>query len=400
MVRLLDTFTAARILRLMRTMLTLWVVCWGMGAGVSHAQDCTNRQVVVNKNMKPNIQFSVNNISGAKVLDTFSSTLTFTGCSGFANTPVTWQLRLDPVFEVTTPGAYQLNGNIFEGTMWASCFRAGQCFDTNNAEVRVSTSNTNGIALKNRTTITGTQTNGANCLTIKSLNSGFAGTASLFEIDTLLNGCSTVVYKVDFSVTQETVFAPSNATTLKFNFLPAVFPFGVLSGPGQMGSSAYTLFTTGANLVSASGTCALSLSNSNLDMGMISPEVITRTYGAVVSKPLTITVNNCTGYASGKKKVMQWVFTTPHSSDLTRMENAIISGGSSGISAQIVADSKYDLSGNLMANRFITSGENYITRGGPDDNQTLNYRVYLIRNTDAVKAGAFSSTATVTLSYQ
>jgi len=169
-----------------------------------------------------------------------------------------------------------------------------------------------------------------------------------------------------------------------------------------MGSKIFTLFPNGTNFIAASGTCALSLSNTNLNMGMVSPERISATprNEVVMSKPLIMTVNNCTGFASGKNKVMQWVFTTPNSKDRTRMENALVTGGASGISAQIVADNKFDLSGNAMASRTITNGENYITSGKTSDNQTLNYQVNLIRNTDAVNAGAFSSTATVTLSYQ
>ena len=404
MVRLLDTFTAARILGLMRTMLTLWVVCWGMGVGVSHAQDCGVRSVVVNKSPLPTVRFNVSNFTGAKVIDTFSSTAIFSACSGFANN-VWWNVNLDPTFVFSM---YESGNYIDSGGTWRvflNCGNPARCFDINN--VALTPSSTSGISLTTRITMRGTQANGTVCHDAPSLSSGtFTSNGVLQSVSLSLNAnakdCDKFVINVESVLTQEAVFSPSNTAKIILN-PPTLQPAsGFLTGPNQMGSKIFTLFPNSTNFIAASGTCALSLSNTNLNMGMVSPERISATprNEVVMSKPLIMTVNNCTGFASGKNKVMQWVFTTPNSKDRTRMENALVTGGASGISAQIVADNKFDLSGNAMASRTITNGENYITSGKTSDNQTLNYQVNLIRNTDAVNAGAFSSTATVTLSYQ
>jgi type 1 fimbria pilin len=53
-----------------------------------------------------------------------------------------------------------------------------------------------------------------------------------------------------------------------------------------------------------------------------------------------------------------------------------------------------------MGTNKIKSGENYITSGKTSDTQTLNYTVRLVRNSETVTNGGFTSTATVTMSYQ
>ncbi len=406
MVRLLDTFTAARILGLMRTMLTLWVVCWGMGAEVSHAQTCSISPPVVSKNLQSTVRYSVSNVSGAKVLDSFSSTLTLKDCKGFPpNSYYYFSVGTDSAFDFVDGLPYSSSSKSAGFKYYATCYSAPKCYDINNSVVPSGSRSSSGIALQAYLSLSGTDANGNSCINIQginAMNAQFQGYTNAV-LSTIVNNCVTIVAKLDVVVTQETAFSPSNAVKIPVGL--GSYGFAYLGFGDTNGSfilpNRYSFSLGSSTYVTATGTCALSLSNSNIDMGMISPAVIsfTRTDGAIVSKPLTITVNNCTGYASGKNKVMQWVFK-PSSSDLTRMENAIITGGSTGISAQIVADSKYDMFGNLMDNRFITSGENYITSGKTSDNQTLNYRVYLVRNTDAVKAGAFSSTATVTLSYQ
>jgi type 1 fimbria pilin len=84
------------------------------------------------------------------------------------------------------------------------------------------------------------------------------------------------------------------------------------------------------------------------------------------------------------------------------MTNGAVSGGSQGLSAEILADQKFTLDATpvAMGTNKIKSGENYITSGKTSDNQTLNYTVHLVRNSETVTNGGFTSTATVTMSYQ
>jgi type 1 fimbria pilin len=160
-----------------------------------------------------------------------------------------------------------------------------------------------------------------------------------------------------------------------------------------------------ATLTSQAGTCALSLSPTALNMGNFTPAQVTAIAqgNAVATKPLSINISNCTGFPAGKNKVLQWTFAKP-SVDLTQMNNAAetVSGGSQGLSAEILADQKFTLDAMpvVMGTNKIKSGENYITSGKTSDNQTLNYTVRLVRNSETVTNGGFTSTATVTMSYQ
>jgi type 1 fimbria pilin len=96
--------------------------------------------------------------------------------------------------------------------------------------------------------------------------------------------------------------------------------------------------------------------------------------------------------------MLRWIFDDPKLDDFTRMENTPF-GSAKGISAQIIADAKFDASGNAMASNIITNGEKYMASGKAADEQKLNYKVNIIRNSDAVVEGAFSSKATVVLDY-
>ncbi|NBS77789.1 MAG: hypothetical protein EBT28_10410, partial [Betaproteobacteria bacterium] len=220
-----------------------------------------------------------------------------------------------------------------------NCGNPARCFDINN--VALTPSSTSGISLTTRITMRGTQANGTVCHDAPSLSSGtFTSNGVLQSVSLSLNAnakdCDKFVINVESVLTQEAVFSPSNTAKIILN-PPTLQPAsGFLTGPNQMGSKIFTLFPNSTNFIAASGTCALSLSNTNLNMGMVSPERISATprNEVVMSKPLIMTVNNCTGFASGKNKVMQWVFTTPNSKDRTRMENALVTGGASGISAQ------------------------------------------------------------------
>jgi type 1 fimbria pilin len=138
-------------------------------------------------------------------------------------------------------------------------------------------------------------------------------------------------------------------------------------------------------------------------MGNFTPAQVTAIAqgNAVSTKPLSITISNCTGFTAGKNKVLQWTFAKP-SADLTQMTNGAVSGASQGLSAEILADQKFTLDATpvAMGTNKIKSAESYITSGKSSDNQTLNYTVRLVRNSETVTNGGFTSTATVTMSYQ
>jgi type 1 fimbria pilin len=222
------------------------------------------------------------------------------------------------------------------------------------------------------------------------------------------NACSKITIKVTGRITQTAAFYKSNTQTIRLDTVgdsSTNFRFVLVSEAPTPRFATIDLFSSPATLTSQPGTCALSLSPTALNMGNFTPAQVTAIAqgNAVATKPLSINISNCTGFPAGKNKVLQWVFTSP-SADLTQMNNGAgaVTGGSQGLSAEILADQKFTLDAMpvVMGTNKIKSGENYITSGKTSDNQTLNYTVRLVRNSETVTNGGFTSTATVTMSYQ
>jgi hypothetical protein len=393
----------------------VWVFLFAafMTVNESHAQKCTTSAVLVNKILPTTVPFSFS--SGTKVLGSYEATVTLTGCTGYSiTTPMLLEIiSTDELFNfsIGTVGGNKFtnrNENIL-------CLVNNICFDSANVPV-VSSSLSSGIKHEIITQINGLDNQQKECVTSLTQASNRRGTDS--EIGFSVQSrrvrvnfsnatCSKIIINVAGNINQIAPFFLTNVQTipLLFNRDPSKNFRIVLktnTSPSQIGI--IDLFSSPVTLTAQTGTCALSLSPTALNMGNFTPAQVSAIAqgNAVSTKPLSITIGNCTGSTASLNKVLKWTFANP-SADLTQMNNGAVSGASQGLSAEILADQKFTLDAIPvdMGTNKIKSGESYITSGKSSDNQTLNYTVRLVRNSDAtVTTGGFTSTATVTMSYQ
>ena len=398
----------------------VWVFLFAafMTVNESHAQKCTGTAVTVNQTLPTSMPFSFT--SGTKVLGSYEATATLSGCSGFSTTsPLAFTQAIteaiSPPASLPTVSGRELR---VSGDR-VSCFRINMCFDSTNKSFFDDVTPVSGSGISHEYTV---QVNGLDNLSkecVASLTNPAAitggvknivgsWTARRVNVNFSNNACSTITIKVTGRITQTAAFYKSNAQTIRLDTAgdsSTNFRFVLVSEAPTQRFASFDLFSSPATLTSQPGTCALSLSPTALNMGNFTPAQVTAIAqgNAVATKPLSITISNCTGFPAGKNKVLQWTFANP-SADLTQMNNGAgaVSGGSQGLSAEILADQKFTLDATpvAMASNKIKSGENYITSGKTNDNQTLNYTVRLVRNSETVTNGGFTSTATVTMSYQ
>jgi type 1 fimbria pilin len=385
-----------------------------MTVNESHAQKCGNRTVLVKQTLPITMPFSFS--SGTKVLGSFEATVTLSNCTGY--TPARGlNILMATTRAIESTGTQAVNGRQFTVTNDAiSCFAINVCFNSANQSFldTVTSPASSGIRFDYEAQINGTDNASQECVA-SLINRGAAsggvtglgGVWSSRRVDLVFSNttCSKITINVKGRITQTAGFYKPNAQTIRLdtdgdnstNFRFAIVAASSIEiGVNEVASSP-------ATLTSQAGTCALSLSPTALNMGNFTPAQVTAIAqgNAVATKPLSINISNCTGFPAGKNKVLQWVYAKP-SVDLTQMTNGAVSGGSQGLSAEILADQKFTLDAMpvVMGTNKIKSGENYITSGKTSDNQTLNYTVRLVRNSETVTNGGFTSTATVTMSYQ
>lgn len=291
------------------------------------------------------------------------------------------------------------------------------CFDSANKSFSDTVTSVNGSGISHEYTaqINGLDNSSLDC--VASLTTPSQGGGSVLgisgqwtirsvRINFSNSACSKIIIKVTGKITQTAAFYKSNAQTIRLDTdqdASTNFRFVLMSDIGTTFFTPIDLFSTPVSLTAQPGTCALSLSPTALNMGNFTPAQVSAIApgNAVSTKPLAITIGNCAGFPVGLNKVLQWTFANP-SADLTQMTNGAVSGASQGLSAEILADQKFTLDAIpvAMSSNKIKSGEDYITSGKTSDNQTLNYSVRLVRNSEPVSTGSFTSTATVTMSYK
>ena len=206
-----------------------------------------------------------------------------------------------------------------------------------------------------------------------------------------------------------TIFRGSDSIPTNINqvaFVP-FFDFTIAASSttdSTLGFSTQTLFSLVNRVFTYSDTtCALTLSPSTLNLGNFLLSTIQSTpVNTTIPKsnlPLNITISNCKGGAVGANKVFLVQFTTPRATDSTLMDNET-TGGTTGVSARITADSRLDVSTQTPLPNVVKSGESFITSAGTTDSKTMTYTVEFVRNSDTATTGAFSSSAVFTMSYQ
>jgi type 1 fimbria pilin len=392
----------------------VWVFLFAafMTVNESHAQKCTSSSVLVNKILPTIMPFSFS--SGTRVLGSYAATVTLTGCTGYSTT-TPMSLEIISTDELFNFSIGTISGNEFTNSNEnILCLLNNICFDSAGVPV-VSSSLSSGIKHEIKTQVNGSDSQQKECVTSLTQPSNRRGTDS--EIGFSVQSrrvrvnfsnatCSKITINVAGNINQFAPFFLTNVQTIPLLFIkdPSKNFRIVLktnTSPSQIGI--IDLFSSPVTLTGQTGTCALSLSPTAINMGNFTLDQVKATAqgNAVSTKPLSITIGNCTGSTAGTNKVLQWNFAKP-SLDLTQMTNMAVSGASQGLSAEILADQKFTLVAipvDMGSNKII-SGESYITSGKTSDNQTLNYTVRLVRNSETVTTGGFSSTATVTLSYQ
>lgn len=413
MVYLFHTITAQDWRRMLRAMAVLVLVWMVLGTTSSYAQSCATKTVNTKVAPPPNIFFKTGSVAVASKLADMVSTVTFTNCSGFSNTTLTFSIAL-PVqfksdnFNVDSAKSTSL---LLTTSQAINCF-FNSCLDVSGTVLPSSSPDkTDGIMFNAAMEVTGLNASGRPCLS--NPNRGQSSipflAARVLRGTVVSNSCTS--FTVDFKATidQNNIFLPATVATIVPNGFSGLKGFyGIATEPGSLISGNPS--TTGINSVTLfaaptfralTGTCSLTLSNTGINFQPISlNQLNTASNGTVVSsQDFTLAINNCQGTSIGTKKALTWTFTTPKASDLTRMENAV-ANGATGMSAQIQADSKISAVDGSALPSVITSGETYIASGNTSNVQTLTYKANLIRNADTVTTGSFSSTAMVTLSYQ
>lgn len=410
---------SSRGLQSVRRLVGLLMVCMGLCVTNSCAQTCpfADLRVISTKAARISIPFSTNAVNGDTILDTFSYTASYANCSGFNNPTMNFLLQHGHLwpFNSSFTSSFDTSGVNFKTFARCKLFlgptTATNCFDSSGKSTQVSVDNTDGIWMNVRINITGIGSDGNNCITVTGFtpNSSPSTSYMVHTISARATTCVSITVKADVVLGQNASFKPANVVWMSADRL------------GGSGSTSFMQINTFANsipvttpginfnsgagvkLLAQPSTCALSLSNTFINFGELKPEQVSNTpAGAtVISKPLTVNISNCPeGFATGKNKILQWVFANPNT-DRTRMENATGANGAKGVSAQIQADQRFDvLIPTTVLPNIVTSGQSYITSGTTSNNQSLNYQVNIIRNSDPVVLGNFSSTATVTLSYK
>ena len=229
-------------------------------------------------------------------------------------------------------------------------------------------------------------------------------TGSTFTVNTGTNICNAfqVVYVL-------TIFRGSDSIPTNINqvaFVP-FFDFTIAASSttdSTLGFSTQTLFSLVNKVFTYSDTtCALTLSPSALNLGNFLLSTIQSTpANTTIPKsnlPLNITISNCKGGAVGANKVFLVQFNKPRTTDSTLMDNET-TGGTTGVSARITADSRLDVSTQTPLPNVVKSGESFITSAGTTDSKTMTYTVEFVRNSDTANMGAFRSSAVFTMSYQ
>jgi type 1 fimbria pilin len=413
MVYLFHTITAQDWRRMLRAMAVLVLVWMVLGATSSYAQSCATRTVNTKVAPPPNTFFKTGSVAVASKLADMVSTVTFTNCSGFSNTTLTFSIAL-PVqfksdnFNVDSAKSTSL---LLTTSQAINCF-FNSCLDVSGTVLPSSSPDkTDGIMFNAAMEVTGLNASGRPCLSNPQRGQSSIAllAARVLRGTVVSNSCTS--FTVDFKATidQNNIFLPATVATIVPNgFFGLKGFYGIATEPGSLISgnpsttviNSVTLFAAPTFRV-LTGTCSLTLPNSGINFQPISlNQLNAATNGAVVaSQDFTLAINNCQGTSIGTKKALTWTFTTPKASDLTRMENAV-ANGATGMSAQIQADSKISAVDGSALPSVITSGETYIASGNTSNVQTLTYKANLIRNADTVTTGSFSSTAMVTLSYQ
>ena len=395
----------------------VWVFLIGafMAMNESHAQKCTGSTVTVNQTLPPTMAFSL--VNQTKILGSYEATVTLSGCSGF--TPTQFLTLNQLTTEAFSPTVLPtVSGRQFViSSERVACFRINMCFDSANKSFSDTVTSVNGSGISHEYTaqINGLDNSSLDC--VASLTTPSQGGGSVLgisgqwtirsvRINFSNSACSKIIIKVTGKITQTAAFYKSNAQTIRLDTdqdASTNFRFVLMSDIGTTFFTPIDLFSTPVSLTAQPGTCALSLSPTALNMGNFTPAQVSAIApgNAVSTKPLAITIGNCAGFPVGLNKVLQWTFANP-SADLTQMTNGAVSGASQGLSAEILADQKFTLDAIpvAMSSNKIKSGEDYITSGKTSDNQTLNYSVRLVRNSEPVSTGSFTSTATVTMSYK
>ena len=411
---------SSRALQWLRRMLGLLIVCLGLCATSSHAQDCASRVINRTKETRVTIPFNTANVSSETTLDTGSVTVTYTNCSGYNNTTISWNMRIPNLFAAANPNVVSFNGSNAELRIFAVCRLGGNCFDSSGqSHVRSVDIPQDGISMNLRLTLSGQDSQGKNCINITGANPPSGNIGPSWTVTSVATGCVTFTTQIDVAYKQNALFKPGIAGVdiVRLGYQAAIIGTSMISFYGNviscqplptnavcLSSPIVGLNTSSqAFFVAQPTTCALSLSNTFINFGILTPTQVSNTpAGAtVISKPLTVNIGNCpAGFATGKNKILQWAFANPNT-DRTRMENAMGVNGGTGVSAQIQADQRFNVTNpTIVLPNIVTSGESYITSGTTSNNQSLNYQVNIIRNSDPVVPGGFSSTATVTLSYK
>jgi hypothetical protein len=382
-----------------RWVIWAFFIVLGCIANHSHAQNCT-KNLALSKATPLDSSYLVSSSSRTRVIFK-AEVIHVVDCTSFPlNTSVAPMsadvglalARSTPEITSTAP----LNAKV---TFRLQCEFTGVCFDSTGINVIDAGDNpTSGIDGTLEIFYSGQDSQGQQCFnTIEVANFSVSGKAIATSPKIVASTtCQRLTMKLILTVQQTGVFYKSNVATIKW---PSVengnnFTFGVTT------FSAQTRIVQPLTLNIQNGTCAVKLSNTLLSFGVLKPSQVNALANGGVAKtlPFSLDINNCVGTSLGKKKMLRWIFDDPKLDDFTRMENTPF-GSAKGISAQIIADAKFDASGNAMASNIITNGEKYMASGKAADEQKLNYKVNIIRNSDAVVEGAFSSKATVVLDY-
>ncbi len=408
-----NAFIAGRVLQPLRCLVALLLVCVGLGATSSYAQNCTTRTDQFPNVMPPSVPLKTTSVNGEVSIGRASTIMTLTNCSGFpASGTLQWVLSYSPGFQSSASTVITTTSSSIETTLVFSCPGVGfrVCLNSSNIEVSQTNQNTNGVLLKIKFTAKGLKADGSSCITITGATFRSAITVNGLVIAANGSSCNSMTITADLDVSQNAVFPFASAQKLSIGN-----PIGATSGMGDITNSIggflnanpvnlrFPIGNTQVFGFNAEGTCALTLSSSTIALGSVSSALIAskNTNDVLVSKDLNIQIGGCSGFTLGKKKVLRWDFSSPNGSDSTRMENAALQLPSSGISAQIVADQKLRISNlTVLTSKTIVNGESYVASGGVSNSQNLNYKVNLIKNGEAIKEGDFSTTATVTMFYQ
>jgi len=321
-------------------------------------------------------------------------------CTSFPlNTEITLMSALVQIAQLSsTPeiaSSSPLNAKV---TFRLQCDLANVCFDSAGINVIDAGDNpTSGIDGTLEIFYSGSNSLGQQCFNVTKVSGSGRLSIALQPFIVATSTCQRVTMKLILTVQQTGGFYKSNVATINWKGITPNpnFVFGV----SQLSSDTFIQQPLTFNI--QNGTCAVKLSNTLLSFGVLKTSQVNALANGGVAKtlPFSLDINNCVGTSLGKKKMLRWIFDDPKPDDFTRMENTPF-GSAKGISAQIIADAKFDASGNAMASNIITNGEKYMASGKAADVQTLNYKVNIIRNSDAVVEGAFFSKATVVLDYQ